>query len=124
MDFFSILFLTAILMLEQKASTVSMSPAPTGSPSQFSSRSPHREKRCSCENLKDRECMYFCHIGIVWVNTPSQVIPYGVGFHQMRPRRQVERCFCTYTRDPVCVTFCSLRYIKTHVCIYIYLHCV
>uniref|UniRef100_A0A3Q0QTI5 Endothelin-like toxin domain-containing protein n=1 Tax=Amphilophus citrinellus TaxID=61819 RepID=A0A3Q0QTI5_AMPCI len=29
-----------------------------------------REKRCSCENQKDKECIFFCHIGIVWVNTP------------------------------------------------------
>lgn len=37
---------------------------------QFSIKAQHREKRCSCENLKDRECVYFCHIGIVWINTP------------------------------------------------------
>ncbi|KAK3522727.1 hypothetical protein QTP86_030799 [Hemibagrus guttatus] len=83
------------------------------SPSQLGSKPPYREKRCSCENLKDRECVYFCHIGIVWVNTPSQVIPYGVGFLQMRTRRQVERCFCTDHRDPECVKFCSRRYAST-----------
>lgn len=37
---------------------------------QLSHKAHDREKRCSCENLKDRECVYFCHIGIVWVNTP------------------------------------------------------
>ncbi|KAI4792948.1 hypothetical protein KUCAC02_033027 [Chaenocephalus aceratus] len=30
-----------------------------------------RVKRCSCENQKDKECIFFCHIGIVWVNTPG-----------------------------------------------------
>uniref|UniRef100_A0A8C6KM48 Endothelin-like toxin domain-containing protein n=1 Tax=Nothobranchius furzeri TaxID=105023 RepID=A0A8C6KM48_NOTFU len=29
-----------------------------------------RDKRCSCENQKDKECIFFCHIGIVWVNSP------------------------------------------------------
>lgn len=33
----------------------------------------HRERRCSCENLKDKECVYFCHIGIVWVDTPRYI---------------------------------------------------
>ncbi|XP_060740226.1 endothelin-1 [Tachysurus vachellii] len=110
MDFSSILFLSAILIMEQKAftaSTVPVSQARRVSPSQISSKPPHREKRCSCENLKDRECVYFCHIGIVWVNTPSQVIPYGVGFLQMRLRRHLERCFCTDNRDTKCVKFCS-----------------
>uniref|UniRef100_A0A672PRU1 Si:ch211-202p1.5 n=1 Tax=Sinocyclocheilus grahami TaxID=75366 RepID=A0A672PRU1_SINGR len=64
-----------------------------------------RERRCSCENLKDKECVYFCHIGIVWVDT--QVIPYGVGSLQMRLRRDVERCQCTDKRDKKCVRFCS-----------------
>ncbi|XP_056125415.1 endothelin-1 [Rhinichthys klamathensis goyatoka] len=67
----------------------------------------HRERRCSCENLKDKECVYFCHIGIVWVDTPSQVIPYGVGSLQMRLRRDMERCHCAHRRDTKCVRFCS-----------------
>ncbi|XP_072123105.1 endothelin-1 isoform X2 [Mobula birostris] len=32
-----------------------------------------REKRCSCSNMQDTECVYFCHVGIVWVNTPGHV---------------------------------------------------
>ncbi|KAL7887895.1 hypothetical protein AOLI_G00028690 [Acnodon oligacanthus] len=39
-------------------------------PVQLDNRAQRREKRCSCENLKDKECVYFCHIGIVWINTP------------------------------------------------------
>ncbi|KAI5627155.1 hypothetical protein C0J50_13653 [Silurus asotus] len=80
-----------------------------GLPTQLDHKPQHREKRCSCENLKDRECVYFCHIGIVWVNTPSHVIPYGVGFRPMRRRRHVERCFCTTNKDRECTTFCSSR---------------
>ncbi|AWP20490.1 putative endothelin-1-like [Scophthalmus maximus] len=37
---------------------------------QLSHGAHRREKRCSCENQKDKECIFFCHIGIVWVNTP------------------------------------------------------
>uniref|UniRef100_A0A667YS25 Endothelin-3-like n=1 Tax=Myripristis murdjan TaxID=586833 RepID=A0A667YS25_9TELE len=69
-----------------------------------------REKRCSCENHKDKECVYFCHIGIVWVNTPNQVVPYGVG--SVRLRRELGRCLCTDRRDAECVHFCSI--LQTH----------
>ncbi|TRY98114.1 hypothetical protein DNTS_028476 [Danionella cerebrum] len=65
----------------------------------------HRERRCSCENLKDKECVYFCHIGIVWVDTPSQVIPYGLG---SRLKRNANRCICANNRDTKCLRFCSL----------------
>uniref|UniRef100_A0A4W4HLX5 Endothelin-like toxin domain-containing protein n=1 Tax=Electrophorus electricus TaxID=8005 RepID=A0A4W4HLX5_ELEEL len=74
------------------------------------SRVPRRNKRCSCENLKDKECMYFCHIGIVWVNTPSQVIPYGVGLPHTRPRRGADRCLCTNKTDNKCLEFCIQWY--------------
>lgn len=32
---------------------------------------PHRSKRCSCSSLMDKECVYFCHLDIIWVNTPG-----------------------------------------------------
>ncbi|KAM6915081.1 uncharacterized protein FYW49_009974 [Xenentodon cancila] len=66
-----------------------------------------REKRCSCENQKDKECIFFCHIGIVWVNTPSHVVPYGFG--SVRLRRDLRRCFCTDLQDGECLSFCSNR---------------
>lgn len=33
---------------------------------------PHhvRTKRCSCSNWDDKECIYFCHLDIIWINTP------------------------------------------------------
>lgn len=33
---------------------------------------PHRlrTKRCACSSLMDSECHYFCHLDIIWVNTP------------------------------------------------------
>lgn len=41
-----------------------------GPPAQLTHTAHRRDKRCSCENQKDKECIFFCHIGIVWVNTP------------------------------------------------------
>ncbi|KAM3603520.1 uncharacterized protein V6R79_024048 [Siganus canaliculatus] len=64
-----------------------------------------REKRCSCENQKDKECIFFCHIGIVWVNTPSRLVPYGFG--PVRLRRDVDRCLCRDAEDNQCLSFCS-----------------
>lgn len=31
---------------------------------------PVRTKRCSCNNWDDKECVYFCHLDIIWINTP------------------------------------------------------
>ncbi|MBN3273442.1 EDN2 protein, partial [Polyodon spathula] len=71
-------------------------------------KAPHREKRCSCENLKDKECVYFCHIGIVWVNTPGQVVPYGVGDSPIRLKRDAARCLCDGNSDTTCLHFCVM----------------
>lgn len=32
-----------------------------------------RHKRCSCATFLDKECVYFCHLDIIWVNTPEWV---------------------------------------------------
>ncbi|XP_051955206.1 endothelin-1-like [Xyrauchen texanus] len=113
---FVFLINAVVLILEQQAYTTSSSV-----PGSHVNRSPlvnhtpqihHRERRCSCENLKDKECVYFCHIGIVWVDTPSQVIPYGVGSLQVRLRRDAKRCLCADKRDTKCVQFCSYLYLQ------------
>lgn len=52
-----------------------MRPAAMDDPPGRVHEAPRREKRCSCENQKDKECIFFCHIGIVWVNTPRSVPP-------------------------------------------------
>ncbi|KAJ0026986.1 hypothetical protein NQD34_017986, partial [Periophthalmus magnuspinnatus] len=78
-----------------------------GPPTQLRHTAHHREKRCSCENQKDKECIFFCHIGIVWVNTPSQVVPYGFG--SVRLRRELSRCLCKHKLDSECERFCSIR---------------
>ncbi|XP_036438532.1 endothelin-1 [Colossoma macropomum] len=103
-----------VLIMEQGGHTASL-PVPmyhTGRrlPVHLDDRVQRREKRCSCENLKDKECVYFCHIGIVWINTPSQIIPYGVGSLQMRIRRDVARCRCRNKSDAECLKFCSQWY--------------
>ncbi|XP_052391872.1 endothelin-1 [Carassius gibelio] len=103
MDFSFLFFISVVvIILEQQGSHAIRSPSLKATPQIH-----HRERRCSCENLKDKECVYFCHIGIVWVDTPSQVIPYGVGSLQMRVRRDVVRCHCTDKRDKKCLQFCS-----------------
>lgn len=30
-----------------------------------------RTRRCSCATFLDKECVYFCHLDIIWVNTPE-----------------------------------------------------
>lgn len=33
----------------------------------------HRAKRCTCYTYKDKECVYYCHLDIIWINTPEWV---------------------------------------------------
>uniref|UniRef100_A0A8C1FYS3 Si:ch211-202p1.5 n=1 Tax=Cyprinus carpio TaxID=7962 RepID=A0A8C1FYS3_CYPCA len=103
MDFSFLFFISVVVfILGQQGNLANRSPSVNATPQIH-----RRERRCSCENLKDKECVYFCHIGIVWVDTPSQVIPYGVGSLQMRLRRDVVRCNCADKRDKKCLRFCS-----------------
>ncbi|XP_059810778.1 endothelin-2-like [Hypanus sabinus] len=67
-----------------------------------------REKRCSCSSLRDRECIYFCHKDIIWINTPGKTIPYGLGSPRTRRKRLTPRCKCTDSNDRVCSRFCQL----------------
>lgn len=72
---------------------------------------PHhvRVKRCSCNNWDDKECIYFCHLDIIWVNTPSKLLPYGLGspLSHRRRRRSADRCECLNPADRTCSGFCS-----------------
>ncbi|XP_043993890.1 LOW QUALITY PROTEIN: endothelin-2-like [Gambusia affinis] len=65
-----------------------------------------RTKRCSCSNWEDRECIYFCHLDIIWVNTPSKLLPYGLGSSTSRRRRSASRCECRDPADKTCRGFC------------------
>lgn len=31
----------------------------------------HRPRRCTCFTYKDKECVYYCHLDIIWINTPE-----------------------------------------------------
>ncbi|KAK5855468.1 hypothetical protein PBY51_005569 [Eleginops maclovinus] len=66
-----------------------------------------RTKRCSCNSWDDKECIYFCHLDIIWVNTPSKLLPYGLGSPLSRRRRSAERCQCLNPADQTCSGFCQ-----------------
>lgn len=76
-----------------------------------------RTKRCSCATFLDKECVYFCHLDIIWVNTPERVVSYGLG-NAPRTRRAVTdsmatsggpRCQCLRENDNTCTNFCRLE---------------
>uniref|UniRef100_A0A8C5LAM9 Endothelin-3 n=1 Tax=Jaculus jaculus TaxID=51337 RepID=A0A8C5LAM9_JACJA len=83
----------------------------------------HRAKRCTCFTYKDKECVYYCHLDIIWINTPEQTVPYGLsnyrgslrgkrslgtfpGRSQPSPRTRL-RCACVGADDKACVLFCT-----------------
>ncbi|NXT04977.1 EDN1 protein, partial [Prunella fulvescens] len=77
-----------------------------------------RARRCSCSSLMDEECVYFCHLDIIWINTPEKTVPYGLG-GPSRPRRSLNdmgpgmlaepssRCQCANQKDKKCLNFCQ-----------------
>lgn len=78
----------------------------SGSPGENLTKHHARVKRCSCNDWEDKECIYFCHLDIIWVNTPSKVLPYGLGNPLSRRRRSARRCQCVDPHDPSCGKFC------------------
>uniref|UniRef100_A0A671T1S3 Endothelin-like toxin domain-containing protein n=1 Tax=Sinocyclocheilus anshuiensis TaxID=1608454 RepID=A0A671T1S3_9TELE len=79
---------------------------PQTDPSDPSATHRVRSKRCSCNNQLDSECHYFCHLDIIWVNTPSKTTVYGLGSPLARRRRSTGRCFCASPADRTCNVFC------------------
>lgn len=88
------------------------------SPPPSTSWRPRRSKRCSCSSLMDKECVYFCHLDIIWVNTPERVVPYGLGSPSRSKRSlkdllpikttdQGNRCQCAHQKDKKCWNFCQ-----------------
>uniref|UniRef100_A0A3B5KF98 Endothelin-like toxin domain-containing protein n=1 Tax=Takifugu rubripes TaxID=31033 RepID=A0A3B5KF98_TAKRU len=65
-----------------------------------------RTKRCACSSLMDSECHYFCHLDIIWVNTPSKTTLRGLGDGLARRRRSAPRCTCANPSDKPCNRFC------------------
>ncbi|XP_037355636.1 endothelin-2 [Talpa occidentalis] len=79
-------------------------------PSPHAQGSHLRPRRCSCSSWLDKECVYFCHLDIIWVNTPGQTAPYGLGNPPRRRRRSLpRRCECSSARDSACATFCHRK---------------
>uniref|UniRef100_UPI0037E79477 endothelin-2 n=1 Tax=Semicossyphus pulcher TaxID=241346 RepID=UPI0037E79477 len=66
-----------------------------------------RTKRCACSNQMDSECHYFCHLDIIWINTPSKTTAYGLGNALSRRRRSTSRCTCANPNDQNCTNFCN-----------------
>ncbi|XP_051493885.1 endothelin-2 [Apus apus] len=84
-------------------------PPPLESPLAAAAAVHPRTKRCSCNSWLDKECIYFCHLDIIWVNTPGHTAPYGLGSPPRRRRRSLSRCQCTLSRDSICATFCLAK---------------
>lgn len=81
-----------------------------------------RARRCTCFTYKDKECVYYCHLDIIWINTPEQTVPYGLSSYRghFRSRRSTAlfprspepskwtlRCACAASHDPTCERFCT-----------------
>uniref|UniRef100_A0A8C6SUE8 Endothelin-like toxin domain-containing protein n=1 Tax=Neogobius melanostomus TaxID=47308 RepID=A0A8C6SUE8_9GOBI len=69
-----------------------------------------RTRRCSCSSQLDSECHYFCHLDIIWINTPSKTSIYGLGSGLSRRRRSTARCSCANLNDNSCSNFCQRRF--------------
>ncbi|KAL2090757.1 hypothetical protein ACEWY4_013020 [Coilia grayii] len=80
-----------------------------------------RAKRCTCYTYKDKECVYYCHLDIIWINTPERTVPYGMSSYRgsQRVRRSTvnsgmtemssPRCLCAQQQDSECRNFCKER---------------
>ncbi|XP_069728079.1 endothelin-3 [Phaenicophaeus curvirostris] len=77
-----------------------------------------RTRRCTCYTYKDKECVYYCHLDIIWINTPERTVPYGLSnyrgsFRGKRSTGQIQstfqssfRCSCLDAHDKQCLQFC------------------
>ncbi|KAK9404857.1 endothelin-3 [Crotalus adamanteus] len=87
----------------------------------------HRAKRCTCYTYKDKECVYYCHLDIIWINTPEKIVPYGLANYRgnFRVKRSTEqlhkslhsspsRCSCTDRGDKLCMQFCTWNVQRNH----------
>ncbi|XP_073928525.1 endothelin-3 isoform X2 [Castor canadensis] len=104
--------------------TAVQSPHPESAGEQAAKAGPalHRARRCTCFTYKDKECVYYCHLDIIWINTPEQTVPYGLSNYRgsfrgkrssgpflgsSQPLSQTPlRCACVGTDDKACVRFC------------------
>ncbi|KAF6284300.1 endothelin 3 [Rhinolophus ferrumequinum] len=81
-----------------------------------------RARRCTCFTYKDKECVYYCHLDIIWINTPEQTVPYGLSNYRgssrgrrsaglfprsHQPLKWTPRCTCVQGDDRACARFCT-----------------
>ncbi|XP_025870888.1 endothelin-3 isoform X3 [Vulpes vulpes] len=82
----------------------------------------HRARRCTCFTYKDKECVYYCHLDIIWINTPERTVPYGLSNYRgsfrgrrstglfpqsPQPSKWTQRCACVQSQDSACLHFCT-----------------
>uniref|UniRef100_A0A8C6E649 Endothelin-3 n=1 Tax=Moschus moschiferus TaxID=68415 RepID=A0A8C6E649_MOSMO len=83
----------------------------------------HRARRCTCFTYKDKECVYYCHLDIIWINTPERTVPYGLSSYRgsgsrgrrsagqllqsPQPVKGTLRCACADSDDDACLQFCT-----------------
>ncbi|XP_036207803.1 endothelin-1 isoform X2 [Myotis myotis] len=122
MDYFPVIFSLLFVAFQGTAGTAVLgAELSTGADSgreEPSPSAPRRSKRCSCSSLLDKECVYFCHLDIIWINTPGKIVPYGLG-NPPRTKRslkdlfptkatdQRDRCQCASQKDKKCWNFCQ-----------------
>lgn len=46
-------------------------PGRAGEPAAEGGPARRRARRCTCFTYKDKECVYYCHLDIIWINTPE-----------------------------------------------------
>ncbi|XP_060798145.1 endothelin-1 [Neoarius graeffei] len=94
----------------------------TAAPASSVSTRHSRPKRCSCATFLDKECVYFCHLDIIWINTPERTVSYGLGNAPRKKRSAQEmsratellRCECANSTDGTCMSFCHTRNTRRH----------
>ncbi|XP_012728908.2 endothelin-3b isoform X2 [Fundulus heteroclitus] len=116
----TLILLQGVLMSSVKSGSYPKSvPDPDASDaSQPSETSRSRQKRCTCYSYTDKECVYYCHLDIIWINTPegpkrrrrdAAAAPATEGDQPQTPR-----CICAVTdADPECQRFCLARLHQT-----------
>lgn len=122
MDYFPVIFSLLFVAFQGAPDTAvlgaELSTREDGGGEEPAPSAPRRPKRCSCSSLRDKECVYFCHLDIIWINTPRNLVPYGLG-SPPRPKRSLKdlfpakatdqrnRCQCANQKDKKCWNFCQ-----------------
>ncbi|XP_039092781.1 endothelin-3 [Hyaena hyaena] len=97
-------------------------PGRSGEPATRGGPVHHRARRCTCFTYKDKECVYYCHLDIIWINTPERTVPYGLSNYRgsfrarrsagpfprsPQPSKRTLRCACVRSQDRACLHFCA-----------------